>query len=160
MLLSWMFQFTPALRRATARPGSVCLHSGFQFTPALRRATRKLNDSLMRASVSIHARLATGDPPTRSASGATTSFQFTPALRRATRNGFVLSLPALSFNSRPPCDGRPSRGRGRRGLRESFNSRPPCDGRHTATAAPPPPAGFNSRPPCDGRRSCSAWSAA
>ena len=78
-----VFQFTPALRRAT---GIVNINVGcaaFQFTPALRRATQ-MQRSKVNPVVSIHARLATGDLR----SGRTFEigkFQFTPALRRATK---------------------------------------------------------------------------
>ena len=57
---------------------------GFQFTPALRRATIAIcENSTDRA------------------------FQFTPALRRATARAGAFGLFFRSFNSRPPCDGRP-----------------------------------------------------
>ena len=54
--------------------------------------------------VSIHARLATGDY-WQSVRYALHKFQFTPVLRRATLDG-VNDPSSLSFNSRPSCDGR------------------------------------------------------
>ena len=99
----------------------------FQFTPVLRRATSATTSRSGASSVSIHARLATGDDEREQA-----------------------NLSARRFNSRPSCDGRhfgldvinayevsiharlatgdlvlPVR----RKRRIRFNSRPSCDGR-------------------------------
>ena len=100
------FQFTPVVRRATemslnlAEEGVV-----FQFTPVVRRATVRKNlkqkrdcfnsrpscDGRLRAavarsfaSVSIHARRATGDKTSDLAAALDVAFQFTPVVRRAT----------------------------------------------------------------------------
>ena len=130
-----LFQFTPALRRATRTTMSrarvcVCfnsrppcdgrrfqrtlftLPSSFQFTPALRRATQGCRPASLRPKVSIHARLATGD------------------ISRAWSRS-----ASRCFNSRPPCDGRPGPLSELCQLTQSFNSRPPCDGRQTVRIA-------------------------
>ena len=77
-----MFQFTPALRRATLCEYLTDLLHKFQYTPALRRAT----------GMTIFG-------------GNLNAFQFTPALRRATKRKRK-SQTEKRFNSRPPCDGR------------------------------------------------------
>ena len=99
-----MFQFTPVLRRATSVVSFTFFLLMFQFTPVLRRATRTRVDLAQVIAVSIHARLATGDPQAR-------------------RGG----QRSRRFNSRPSCDGRLYGVIPEAGCR--FNSRPSCDGR-------------------------------
>ena len=59
------------------------------------------------ATVSIHARLATGDSSAIGLLSNIQGFQFTPALRRATWGRSCGQSQCPGFNSRPPCDGRP-----------------------------------------------------
>ena len=108
-----LFQFTPVLRRATSFPGLDSRRSRFNSRPSCD-GRRGLGRRWRRRRVSIHARLATGDPTpllkgcstdhvsihARLATGDVTvprryivgKFQFTPVLRRATtanRKGFT-----------------------------------------------------------------------
>ena len=76
-------------------------------------------------------------------------FQFTPVLRRATCASTSCSS-AISFNSRPSCDGRHLRPFCEAFI-ASFNSRPSCDGRLDVLDVAGAAECFNSRPACDGR---------
>ena len=114
------------MRRATFVDRTHSAELTFQFTPVMRRATDRCGACRPRKQVSIHARHARATGSWRR-SGAAGAFQFTPVMRRATwptRSWHG----ALSFNSRPSCDGRPNASDGGHGLKR-FNSRPSCDGR-------------------------------
>ena len=130
LIVRQRFQFTPVLRRATitivvfiaqierfnSRPscdGRPTHRRGarqpaqFQFTPVLRRATALAEIDKHDFSVSIHARLATGDLSTVNYQLRNNPFQFTPVLRRATDASGNCTDCTDGFNSRPSCDGRP-----------------------------------------------------
>ena len=122
-----MFQFTPVVRRATARQTTATMPQCFNSRPScdgrlvgIYGATREI--------VSIHARRATGDVGrARNEAGRIVSIH----ARRATgdRQATSASRHQPCFNSRPSCDGRRAARRRESGS-VSFNSRPSCDGRH------------------------------
>ena len=167
-----LFQFTPALRRATRlrylgksqsevsiharlatgdeRPKKIQHSKKFQFTPALRRATPLRKTRLERRLVSIHARLATGDAARDSREMILTWFQFTPALRRATGD-ICPGFDGRCFNSRPPCDGRRPTRITRWGL-HLFQFTPALRRATMSSGFGLRNLSFNSRPPCDGRQ--------
>ena len=102
------FNSRPSCDGRQVPPTSCPLFVLFQFTPVMRRATRLDGLQLTKSAVSILARHATGDSSKITVLTTSKMFQFTPVMRRATNTNRI-SAPWKGFNSRPSCDGRPSR---------------------------------------------------
>ena len=122
----------------------------FQFTPVLRRATRTRVDLAQVIAVSIHARLATGDPQARRGGQRSRRFNSRPSCdgrlygvipeavvvvsihaRLATGDASrasISSMSSVSIHARLATGDASSRPTFR--TSSCFNSRPSCDGRH------------------------------
>ena len=132
-LWNTVFQSTPFPRRATGKfykADFVILE--FQSTPFPRRATPTSRVHALRASVSIHALPAKGDPPDLGDTVYINGFQSTPFPRRATLLILLMESTSICFNPRPSREGRQRLIVIRR-IVGGFNPRPSREGRQSLT---------------------------
>ena len=142
------FQFTPLMRGATRRTVATMSMSRFNSRPSCEgRPVERVRDGTRKCFNSRPS--CEGRPPLRQLRPGPL-FQFTPLMRGATERGASFRSHGVSIHAphargdrRAPCWRRP----------RGFNSRPSCEGRPSRTRASTVRHGFNSRPSCEGRLS-------
>ena len=150
--ITFQFQPTPSLRRATHPVSTLQYHQLFQPTPSLRRTTLYHTKRVRQVCISTHALLAEDD-----SHGLLTGIQALIISTHAllAEDDVHVSCTSRSpryFNPRPPCGGRRQAERYRELLAELFQPTPSL--RRTTHSQQGRVAGlrdFNPRPPCGGR---------